>query len=96
MLDHLINAKGGLHNRITRMLQLKPFDLLQVKQFLAHRDIHLKTTHILDIYMIMGGIPDYLEKIKKSRSVVQNIDSICFQQDGHLISGIFPSVSCVI
>ena len=95
MLDQLINAKGGLHNRITKMLQLKPFDLLQVKKFLVHRDIHLKSTHILDIYMIMGGIPHYLEQIKKSKSVIQNIDSICFQQDGHLyqeFSRLYPAL----
>jgi uncharacterized protein len=89
MLDHLINAKGGLHNRLTQTLKLKPFDLLQTKKFLTSRNIHLNSTHILDLYMMMGGIPHYLEQIKKSKSVIQNIDSICFQQDGILYQEFF-------
>ena len=43
----------------------------------------------------MGGIPHYLEQIKKSKSVAQNIDSICFQQDGilyHEFSRLYPAL----
>lgn len=84
MLDHLINAKGGLHNRVTRSLLLKPFDLVQTRAFLESQDIRLKLKQIVDIYLVMGGIPHYLKQIKKSDSVIQNIDRICFQEDGLL------------
>lgn len=95
MLDHLINAKGGLYNRLTRILLLRPFNLRQTSQFLLNRGISLKPAHILDLYLTMGGIPHYLEHIKKSKSVVQNIDSICFQQDGilyHEYSRLYPAL----
>ncbi len=95
MLDHLINAKGGLYNRLTHTLQLSPFNLLQTKQFLSSRGFHWKPIHVADLYLVMGGIPHYLEQIKKSKSVIQNIDSICFQQDGLLyneFSRLYPAL----
>lgn len=95
MLDHLINAKGGLYNRLTHTLKLLPFNLLQTKKFLESRGINLKPAQILDIYLVMGGIPHYLEQIEKSKSVIQNINAICFQTDGILyneFSRLFPAL----
>ncbi|MBB72201.1 MAG: AAA family ATPase [Legionellales bacterium] len=84
MLDNLINAKGGLYNRLTNTLLLQPYDLSQTKEFLAARQIKLSHKQILDTYMITGGIPHYLKQIKKSKSAVQNINDMCFKQDGLL------------
>ncbi len=70
-------------------------DLLQTKQFLANRQINFKPAQILDIYLVMGGIPHYLEQIEKSKSVVQNINSVCFQSDGILyneFSRLYPAL----
>jgi AAA+ ATPase superfamily predicted ATPase len=86
MLDHLINAKGGLYNRLTRSLLLRPFSLSQTQQFLLHHKIILKPKQILDLYLMMGGVPHYLKQIKKSLSVIQNIEKICFRVDGLLFN----------
>ena len=57
MLDKIINAKGGLHNRLTKVINLKPFTLGETKQFLSAKKMRLDNKHILDLYMVMGGNP---------------------------------------
>ncbi len=84
MLDKLINAKGGLYNRVTQTLLLKPFTLLQAEKFLQYLKVNYTRKQILDLYMITGGIPFYLNQVKRSKSVVQNINDLCFRQDGLL------------
>ncbi len=84
MLTKIINAKGGLHNRLTKSLLLKPFNLGQTKQFLLSNGIKLSEKQILDLYLVMGGVPYYLEQYQKSKSLVQNIESICFSENGLL------------
>lgn len=84
MIEHLINAKGGLHNRLTKTMLLEPFDLANTKHFLESRGIKINNKQILDIYMAMGGIPHYLKQIEKSKSAIQNINDICFKKNGLL------------
>ncbi len=86
MLEHLIQAKGGLHNRITRVIQLQPFTLREVKEYLAFRKIRLTEKHLLDLYMVMGGIPYYLNYIEKGKSAEQSIQDICFTNNGLLLT----------
>lgn len=85
MLDNLINAKGGLYNRLTNTLLLKPYSLAQMKLFLASRNIKLSHKQLLDIYIVTGGIPHYLKRIQKGKSAAQNINDLCFMHDGLLL-----------
>lgn len=89
MLSNLINAKGGLHNRITRSILLEPFTLAETKEFLVSKGISLSNKQVLSIYLAMGGIPFYLNHIERSKSVSQNINELCFKKDG-LLYGEFP------
>ena len=91
MIDNLINAKGGLYNRITKTILLEPFNLFETKMFLKKQGIGLKDQQILDLYMIMGGIPHYLKQIQKGKSAMQNINDICFLKSG-LLYGEFPKI----
>ncbi len=84
IINNLINAKGGLHNRLTKTILLEPFDLPETKLFLKSRGIKLNNKHILDIYMAMGGVAHYLNQIEKSKSAIQNINDICFKKTGLL------------
>lgn len=84
MLDHVINATAGLHNRVTRSILLKPFTLKESKEFIMSKGIHLNDQHILDIYMAMGGIPFYLSQLAKGKSATQQINDIAFTQSGLL------------
>ena len=84
MLDNLINAKGGLYNRLTRIIHLRPFYLKETKQYLISKNIHLSEKQICDIYMSFGGIPYYLNQIIKGKSATQIINKVCFQKEGIL------------
>ncbi len=84
MIQKIIKNKGGLHNRITRQIRLLPFTLGETQQFLKSRGIDYTLYDITQIYMAMGGVPHYLEKLRKGASVAQNIDQLCFEKDGTL------------
>ena len=63
---------------------MKPFTLAETEQYLRSRNMDFDHYEILHFYMAMGGVPHYLKEIKKGRSVVQNIDRICFSDSGLL------------
>jgi len=84
MIQKIINNKGGLHNRITNKIQLLPFNLKETELFLIQNNVQLTRYDILQLYMTMGGIPYYLEKMSPGESVAQNIDRLCFTKDGIL------------
>ena len=84
MIQKVVYDKGGLHNRITRRIDLQPFNLQETEKFLQSRDIHLDRYQTLLIYMAMGGIPHYLKEIEGGKSAAENIDQICFSRNGIL------------
>jgi uncharacterized protein len=84
MIKKIINDKGGLHNRVTQRISLQPFTLSETEEFCRAKQINLNRYHLLQIYMVMGGIPMYLEQLKKGLSAVQNIQDICFDPNGYL------------
>lgn len=84
MLEHIVNNKGGLHNRITRLIRLHPFTLTETKAYLTSRGIQLDNYQLSQLYMAMGGIPHYLKEIKPGESAIQNVNRICFEKEGIL------------
>lgn len=80
----LLKSKGGLYNRVTRRLKLEPFDLHQTEAFCQHKNFKLSQYQIIQLYMVMGGIPFYLNALSSGKSVVQLIDEICFSPTGLL------------
>lgn len=86
MIKNIIRSKGGLHNRLTEKIQLLPFNLYETEQLLKHNNVKLTRYNILQIYMALGGIPHYLEKILPGESVAQALDRLCFKKDGFLRS----------
>jgi AAA+ ATPase superfamily predicted ATPase len=86
IINKVINNKGGLHNRITRQIHLEPFNLTQTKLFLEKKGIKLGLKHIVQIYMVMGGIPYYLSYIEKGLSAQQIIKRLAFSKNSFLIN----------
>ena len=71
IIKNIVNNKGGLHNRLTQQIELSPFNLNGTKDFLRYRGIKLKDEQILQLYMAIGGIPHYLEQVKRGLSASQ-------------------------
>ncbi len=86
IIENIINNKGGLYNRLTLSMKLEPFTLAETKLFLRSQGVRLSHRHILDLYMVIGGIPHYLSQIRKGLSASQIIDELCFQSNGTLFN----------
>ena len=84
MIKKVVNDRGGLHNRITKLLMLYPFTLAETEEYCRYRAINLNRYQMLQVYMTMGGIPMYLDQLKSGLSAMQNIQAICFSQTGYL------------
>lgn len=80
----IVNDKGGFHNRLTKQIHLKPFTLAETKEFLHGKGNRLNDQSIAELYMVMGGIPYYLEHIEKGKSVQQIVSQLCFSENGLL------------
>lgn len=84
ILENVVNATGGLHNRLTASICLKPFTIEEASEYLTSRSVQLNSMQILDLYLVMGGIPFYLKAVDKGLSAVQNINQLCFTANGIL------------
>lgn len=84
MINKLINHKGGLHNRVTHRIRLEPFTLMECEEFLRYKHAIFDRYQITQLYMVMGGVPFYLEQINSGQSAAQNINRLCFEKDGML------------
>ena len=84
IMNKLINNHGGLHNRLTATIHLQPFTLAETELFLKSQGIEFSRYQIAECYMVMGGIPYYLSKIKSGLSLAQNIDSLFFEREAEL------------
>lgn len=84
MIKKIIKNKGGLHNRLTHRLALKPFCLGECEQLVKARGIVMTRQQILQGYMIFGGIPYYWSLLNKANSLNQDVDRLIFSPDGDL------------
>ena len=85
IVEKIINNKGGLHNRVTRTIQLIPFILNETEALLKEHNIRLNQRQILDLYTVLGGVPLYWTFVRKGLSAPQIIDELCFQREGALV-----------
>jgi uncharacterized protein len=78
ILNTFIDSEGGFYNRATEIIKLAPFTLQETKLFLQAKDIEYDDYQIISLYMAIGGIPYYLNKVVKGLSAFQNIDKLFF------------------
>lgn len=84
MLNNIVNNHGGLYDRLTREIHLHPFTFGETKDFLQAKGIMLSTMDFAEAYMILGGIPYYLNYFRKGMSLGQNIDMLLFDRKARL------------
>jgi predicted AAA+ superfamily ATPase len=84
IIKNIINDKGGLHNRVTVKIALYPFTLKETFEYLHYIGVRYNQQQTLELYMALGGVPHYLQRIKPSLSAAQNISLLCFSRNGHL------------
>jgi uncharacterized protein len=84
MINSIIHNHGGLHNRLTERIALQPFTLSETEEFLKSKGAAYTRYQLLELYMVMGGIPYYLDNIQVNRSIAQNIERMFFSINGIL------------
>lgn len=84
MIRNVVNNKGSLHQRITQKIKLEPFTLAETRVYFNSRGIKLDFYQILQLYMVFGGIPQYLKNVQPGHSATQTIQRNCFDKNGFL------------
>ncbi len=82
--NKLLNNKGGFFNRHTARIYLEPFTLKETKEYLLAKNIHWSNYDIAQLYMLIGGIPFYLNRLLPEYTLNENIDNLFFKQYGYL------------
>ncbi|HEV2482247.1 MAG TPA: ATP-binding protein [Puia sp.] len=91
MIHNIVNNKGGLHHRITQKMRLMPFTLAETEVYLKSKGSNLDRYQVLQLYMALGGIPQYLNTVQKGDSAPQVIERTCFKKNG-LLNGEFDNI----
>ena len=73
-----------LYGRLTCEIELQPFNLYECEQFFISKGLSLSRYDIAQTYMMLGGIPYYLNYFEKSLSVSQNIQALLFDKGAPL------------
>ena len=84
IISKLINNYGGLHNRLTRQIHLKPFSLHECELYANACELKMTRMQVLQTFMVLGGVPYYWSFLRKGYSWSQNIDSLFFTENADL------------
>lgn len=84
IIKNLLKEHGGLHNRVTGRINLRPFTLAECAEYFEQSPLALSRHQMLESYMVFGGIPFYLDLMDGRLSLAQNIDRLCFSPTGPL------------
>ncbi|MCL2826051.1 MAG: AAA family ATPase, partial [Eggerthellaceae bacterium] len=79
IIDNVINNRGGLHNRLTRQIQLAPFTLSECEEFFDSNGFVMTHYQIAEAYMIFGGVPYYLSLMNPRQDLNQIVDDVYFR-----------------
>ena len=85
MLSKFIGNKGGIYGRVCRPIRLAPFSLAETERFLKEvKRIEINRHQLVKAYMILGGIPYYLDMLAKNTPLDVCIDDLFFRQGAPL------------
>ena len=84
MAKNLFENRGGLYNRITTKIYLRPFNLREVEEFCTSSGGGWDRYQIAQAYMVFGGVPYYYSLLNFKKSLSQNIDAMFFNKGGQL------------
>lgn len=76
--DNFIDNHGGLYGRVTREIKLSPFTLKECELFYNSRGVRMSRYDIVQSYMVMGGIPYYMNYVSRGMTLGQMVDEMFF------------------
>lgn len=84
MFNKVLRNHGGLYNRVTTQIHVRPFCLHQCEQLCRKLRLGWSRRQIAEAYMIMGGIPHYWNKFDRQSSLTANVDRLFFSSDADM------------
>ncbi|MCP4674573.1 MAG: hypothetical protein GY854_03465 [Deltaproteobacteria bacterium] len=82
MVNRVLKSKA-LYGRVDQEIHLGPLRLEEIKKsFVSKRSIK----ELVELYMVVGGVPQYLKMADLSKSIYLNIDKLCFSPNGYLVN----------
>ena len=81
MVDKLVKNRGGLHNRITEQIYLRPFRLGECEEYLHKSGCKWDRYTVTQCHMALGGVPYYMNLLNPKQSLAQNIDRLFFAKN---------------
>ena len=85
MLSKFIGDKGGIYGRVCRSIWLAPFSLKETELFLREvKGIEMTRHQLVKAYMVLGGIPYYLDMLIRNVPLDICIDELFFRQGAPL------------
>ncbi len=80
MLKYVVHSKA-LYNRSQYEFNLKEFTLIEAKELLGKRS----NREVMDAYLSVGGLPEYLKKVGKESSVFLGLCKNAFASNGFFV-----------
>lgn len=84
IINKIVKARGGLHDRVTDQIWLRPFTLSECEAYANELGLGMSRFELAEAYMALGGVPYYWSFLKPGLSIAQNIDALLFAPDAKL------------
>ena len=84
IITKIVKDRGGLHNRLTDQIYLRPFSLGECEEYAVELGLSFSREEIAQYYMVFGGVPYYWSLLSPGLSFAQNVDQLVFAQNGRL------------
>src|SRR5262249_8744 len=82
--ENIINSTA-FFGRISLQLELTELSLPECHQFLSHNGFKGSDYDLLTLLSVVGGVPWYLEQIDSHYTAQDNIQRLCFNNNGILV-----------
>ncbi len=84
MVRNVIDDHGGLHDRVTHEMPLRPFTLAEAEEYFHAYGFRWKRLSLLQAYMAVGGVPYYMSLFSPDESPAMGLDRLFFSDNAEL------------
>ena len=78
IINKVLRNRGGLYNRVTKRIALKPFTLSECEKYAAYKQLNFDRRQLCECYMAFGGVAYYWSLLQEGQSAAQNFDRLFF------------------
>ncbi|KPA09759.1 ATPase (AAA+ superfamily) [Candidatus Magnetomorum sp. HK-1] len=82
MVKNVLRSKA-LYGRVDAEINLGPLFLPAITNAFSHKR---SLRELIELYMVVGGVPQYLKMLDFSKSIFLNLKNLCFSSNGYLVN----------